>query len=178
MITMLIFNFCFPLINVLTGFEIAFKLPLTAYPVFYLLLGYYIHNEKPEWAKKTWLAVAGIVLSAGTIIAVRMQGGSLSSIMSYASPVAVMFTAGVFILFDRIEGNCSERIWKIDRLCFGVYLIHPLFIQFCYKFLRITPTGNSLYPVFSIVFALVFTGIAFIASWVMSLIKPLKRYVL
>ena len=175
---MLIFNFCLPLVNVLAGLEIAFKLPLTAYPVFYLLLGYYIHNEKPEWAGKTWIAVAGIFLSAGIIIAVRMRGGSLSSIMSYASPVAVMFTTGIFILFDQIKRNCSERVWKIDRLCFGVYLIHPLFIQFCYKFLHVTPTGNSLYPVLSIVFALAFTVIAFIASWVMSLIKPLKKYVL
>ena len=178
LITMLIFNFCLPLVNVLTGLEIAFKLPLTAYPVFYLLLGYYIHNEKPEWAGKTWIAVAGVFLSAGIIIAVRMRGGSLSSIMSYASPVAVMFTTGIFILFDQIKRNCSERVWKIDRLCFGVYLIHPLFIQFCYKFLHVTPTENSLYPVLSIVFALAFTVIAFIASWVMSLIKPLKKYVL
>ena len=178
MILMFIFNFCFPFINSLTELEIAFKLPLTTYPIFYLLMGYNIYNEKPEWLEKKWLAVAGVVVSSVIIIAVGVLGGSLAPIMSYSSPVAVLFTVSIFMLFDGIKKESTEILWKTDRLCFGVYLIHPLFIQFCYKFLYITPTGNSLYPILSIVFAAVFVVVAFIASWIMSLIKPLKKYVL
>ena len=178
MILMFIFNFCFPFINALTGLDIAFKLPLTTYPLFYLLMGYYIYNEKPEWAEKRWMAVAGVAVSAVIIIAVGVAGGSLAPIMSYSSPVAALFTVSIFMLFDGIKKEITEKLWKTDRLCFGVYLIHPLFIQFCYKFLHLTPTGNSLYPILSIVFAAVFVAIAFVTSWVMSLIKPLKKYVL
>ncbi len=178
MILMFIFNFCFPFINALTGLDIAFKLPLTTYPAFYLLMGYYIYNERPEWAERKWMAVAGIVISAVIIIAVGIARGPIESVMSYHSPVAVLFTVSIFMLFNGIKKESTERLWKTDRLCFGVYLIHPLFIQFCYKFLHIIPTGNSLYPVLSIAFAAAFVVIAFIASWVMSLIKPLKNYVL
>ncbi len=177
-IIIFIFNFCFPFINAMTGLNIAFKSPLTTYPIFYLLMGYYIYNEKPEWAEKKWMAVAGVVVSATIIITIGVTGGSLAPIMSYSSPVAVLFTVSIFMLFNGIQKESTERLWKTDRLCFGVYLIHPLFIQFCYKFLHITPTGNSLYPVLSIVFAAAFVVIAFFASWVMSLIKPLKKYVL
>lgn len=177
-ILLFIFNFCFPFINAMAGLDIAFTLPLTTYSLFYLLMGYYIHNKKPEWAKKKWMAIIGIVASGSVIIAVGLAGGSLAPIMSYSSPVAVMFTISIFILFQRIERPSTERLWKIDRLCFGVYLIHPLFIQFCFKYLKVLPTGNSLYPVISIVFAIVFIFISFIASWIMSLIKPMKKYIL
>ena len=173
-----LFNFCFPLVNALTGLDIAFELPLTTYPLFYILMGHVICNEKPSWVEKEWMAVCGIIVSVVVIVAVGLAGGSLGVVMSYSSPVAAMYTISVFMLFNRIHRPSTDRLWKVDRLCFGVYLIHPLFIQFCYKFLKIVPTGSSLYPVLSIVFAVMFIAVAFVASWMMSLIKPLKKYVL
>ncbi len=178
MLLLFIFNFCFPFINALTELDIAFKLPLTTYPLFYLLMGYFIYNEKPAWADKKWMAGIGVAISVIIIIASGIAGLPLGTIMSYSSPVAALFTVSIFMLFNRIQRQSTDILWKTDRLCFGVYLIHPLFIQFCYKYLHIVPTGNSLYPVLSVVFAAAFVVIAFIASWVMSLIKPLKKYVL
>ena len=61
LVLMFIFNFCFPFINALTGLSIAFTLPLTTYPLLYLLLGHFIFNEKPDWAKKIWLPVIGVI---------------------------------------------------------------------------------------------------------------------
>ena len=178
MILMFIFNFCFPMVNALTGLNIAFKLPVTTYPLFYLMLGHYIFNEKPTWAEKKWPAITGVLISATIIIVVGISRGPLESVMTYSSPVAVLFTMSIFMLFIRITKPCTERLWKVDRLCFGVYLIHPLFIQFCYKKLNIVPTGSSLFPLLSVLFAFAFVILAFAASWVMSLVKPLKKYVL
>lgn len=177
LVLMFVFNFCFPFMNDLLGLEIAFKLPVTTYPLFFLLVGHYIFNEKPAWADHTALAVAGTGMCVVIIILVGITGRSLATVMSYSSPVAAVFAMSIFSLFNKIHFPANQTVWRIDRLCFGVYLIHPLFIQFCYKFLHIVPIGNNTYPISSLVFAIGFTAIAFTASWVMSLIKPLKKYI-
>lgn len=178
LLILFVFNFCMPTINRLTGSSIAFKLPLTTYPLFYLLLGHVLYNERPQWVYRPWLAEAGIAICALTVLTVGISGGNLNIAMGYSSPVAALFAASVFLLFNRYEKPASQRVWELDRLCFGVYLIHPLFIQFVYKFLHIVPIGNGLYPVLSMLFALVFIAVSFGASWVMAQIKPLKKYVL
>lgn len=178
LILQFIFNFCIPSLNALTEMTIAFKIPLTTYPLFYMLLGYYIFYEKPDWAQKAWIAVSAVAASAIIIVVTGMSGAPLGIIMSYDSPIAVLLTVGVFMLFNKINHQSTARLWKIDRLCFGVYLIHPLFIQFCYKFLNVIPIRGELSMPLSILFAAGFVVISFGASWVMSKIKPLKKYVL
>ena len=178
LLILFVFNFCFPMVDTLAGTHIAFKLPLTTYPLFYLLLGHYFYNEKPQWTQAAWIPVAGTAVSVTVVLAVGIAGLPLGYVMDYSRPVCALFAASLFLLFNRIKKPASERVWALDRLCFGVYLIHTLFIQFVYKFLHITPIGTPLYPVLAVVFALVFTVLSFAASWVMAQIKPLKKYVL
>ena len=178
LLILFVFNFCVPMIDTLTGSHIAFKLPLTTYPLFYLLLGHYFYNEKPKWAEEAWIPVAGTAVSVTVVLTVGIAGLPLGYVMDYHRPVCALFAASMFLLFHKIRKPASGRIWALDRLCFGVYLIHPLFIQFVYKFLHITPIGTPLYPVLAVVFALGFATLSFAASWVMAQIKPLKKYVL
>lgn len=178
MVILFIYNFIFPFIDALMGSHIAFELPITTYPISYMLMGYYLLHEKPCIAENRWVPVAGIVVSSLVVVLVGLTRGPLTSIMSYSSPIAFVFAVSVFSTFSRIKKESTERLWKVDRLCFGAYLIHPLFIQFVYKFLHIVPTGNSLFPIWSFVFATVFVILSFFASWVMSLVKPLKKYIL
>lgn len=97
---------------------------------------------------------------------------------SYNSPLIAILASSIFILFERYNGYESNIIWKIDRLCFGVYLIHPLFIQFVYRFLKIIPVNFNTYPIITIMMFTFFTICAFLSSFIMRLIKPLKNYVL
>lgn len=176
---MLIFNFCIPLVNSLTELDIAFNYLLDSYPLFYLLLGYYVSHEQPKWMCKRWLMILGIVVSSTVIVLTGCIGGNLNVVMSYNSPVAVVLSASIFVLV--INSNIyqpSERLWKLDRLCFGTYLIHPLFIQFVYKFMNLTPLGTPFYLVLTMIYAIGFVVAGFAAAWVMSQIKPLKKYVL
>lgn len=178
LLILFVFNFCVPMIDTLTGSHIAFKLPLTTYPLFYLLLGHYFYNEKPKWAEEAWIPVVGTAVSVTVVLTVGIAGLPLGYAMDYNRPVCALFAASMFLLFNRIGKPASGRVWALDRLCFGVYLIHPLFIQLVYKFLHITPIGTPTYPVLSMVFALGFAALSFAASWVMAQIKPLKKYVL
>lgn len=178
LVVLFLFNFVFPFIDALTGVKIAFELPITTYPILYILMGYYAVYVNPRFVEKRWIVVGGITISSFVIILTGLTGSSLRSVMSYSSPVAFVFAVSMFAAFMCVKTESTEHLWKVDRLCFGVYLIHPLFIQFVYKFLHIIPTGSSLFPMWSFVFAAVFVILSFFASWVMSLIKPLKKYVL
>ena len=110
------------------------------------------------------------------------QGGfgiKLSSHLYSLSMILLLFSRKIEVLFERISDSKLYRgVVYIGSVSFGVYLIHPLFIQFVYKFLHIVPTGSSLFPIWSFLFAAVFIILSFLASWAMSLIKPLKKYVL
>lgn len=92
--------------------------------------------------------------------------------------IAVLSIA-VFCLFMGVKSDKIDFIWKIDRLCFGVYLIHPVFINFVYKFLKITPvTFDTFYPAMTFVFWIIFVIVSFVGVWIMYQIPILKKYIL
>ena len=85
----------------------------------------------------------------------------------------------VFVIFKSITIEGIERFWKVNRLCFAVYLIHPMFIQFTYRFLKVTPVKlTELYPIAAVAFFIEFVIVAFIEAWILNMIKPLRKYVL
>ena len=177
-ILLFIMNFCFPFVDKLAGTSIAFEIPIKTWPLFFVLSGYYLYNEIDNRNVSLIIPTIGIGISVLLIIIVNIMSETAVTIMSYNTPVNALFTISVFILFIRIRKESTDCLWKLDRLCFGAYLIHPLFIQFCYRYLHLVPTGNTFYPILTVVFACVFALLGFFASWVMSQIKPLKKYVL
>lgn len=177
LIILFIFDFCIPFLNSMLGLTIAFTLPIGTYAIFYVLLGKYLSDGYPKWLSNpavTGSAVACIVI---LVSVVSMSNGPVGILMNYTSPVNAVCTISVYSMFSKVRYECSERMWRIDRLCFGVYLIHPVFIHFTYKFLGVTPIV-SWYPIAILLFTIVFTALSFFGAWVMSLIKPLRKYVL
>lgn len=187
LIVLFIFNFCIPWVNQLFKCEIAFSVPITSFSVFYVLTGKYLVDEIPGWLKNKKCNVVGFIILISINIIINIvtypNGGDF---LGYDSPVIAIMAIIVFVTI-RMElkaGNCNtnkwllsvDKLWKIDRLCFMVYLIHPLFINFIYKFLGFTPLlFEKLYMVMSIVFFLIFVMLSFTASWIMSLIKPIRK---
>lgn len=91
----------------------------------------------------------------------------------------VVISALVFVLFKGADIKSGDKLWYMDRLCFGVYLVHPLFINFVYKFLKISPVdAGKGYPLAVVAFWTFFVVCSFAVSWLIYLIKPLKKYVL
>lgn len=170
-------NFCIPLLNNLLGISIAFEVSVGTY-VFYALLGRYLVQYETIWRKKLLVSIAQIaavvVLAAGASAA----HGPLEALFAYTSPVNVCLSAGVFSLFMVKDKPVAAGMWRVDRLCFGVYLIHPVFIHFTYKFLRVRSLNAVLYPVQIILFTVIFTALSFAGAWILSLVKPLKKYIL
>lgn len=175
-----VFCFCIPFINEWTGLALAFTTPFGSYVVFYVLLGYYMSDPQNRSGKTVVPgSIAGLCAATVLTILASALRGSSDAMMSYSSPVNVLASISVYCLGMKSDTReCGEKLWKLDRLCFGVYLIHPLFIQFAYKFLRITPVEYDSWVLLMFVFGAAFITLGFFASWVMSLIKPMKKYLL
>lgn len=175
-----VFDFIIPAVSFFTGKAIEFSIPFT-YPIFYFLTGHYISINKPViLCHKNFNVIAILIMSA--LIAVFVYTGVPLALLGNSGPMTAIISIFIFSSFTICENKWknvnSDLVWKFDRLCFGVYLIHPVFIQFAYRFLKLTPASFEMYYLAIIPFFIIFTVCSFFASWVMSLIKPLKKYIL
>lgn len=176
LVAMFVFLIIFPTIRRMTGLRIAFIIPI-GYSVFYLLMGYYL-MYRVEW-KAGWTALCGIGAITALLVAFAYTDFMPSVWTYYDNALIAVEAILIFLLFKGIDRRCGERLWSIDRLCFAVYLIHPVFIHFSYRFLKITPcSAGDAYAIAAIGFCMLFAGCSFACSWILNRIKPLREHVL
>ena len=175
-----IFNFVVKSVDKILGATIAFEIPIAGFAVFYVLAGRYITIIKSWLLDKKHFCI-GVIVFAIVVVAI----GSIcyypksKEFLGYNSPMIAVLSIAVFCLFMGVKSDKIDFIWKIDRLCFGVYLIHPVFINFVYKFLKITPvTFDTFYPAMTFVFWIIFVIVSFVGVWIMYQIPILKKYIL
>lgn len=177
---LLIFDFAAYVLDRTTKTHIAFTVP-AAYPVFYFLMGHYLTEGTPKLLRSRAACAAIILGTGGVITAARVFGKPRLAVLNdYQSPLNALAACAAFALFAKMDlpDRWGEKLWKLDRLCFGVYLVHPVFIHFAYRFLGVTPLSFGSYPAATLLFFMAFTALSFFASWVMGLIPPLKKYIL
>lgn len=179
LILLFIACFIFPVIEKISDVNIAFKIHIS-YSIFYLVLGYRLSLNKKSFS--CTLLIPVIILLTGLILVSDIYGFS-QYLSDYNSPIIALLAVSVYMLLEKIkfDGNnvkACNTIWTLDRLCFGAYLVHPVFIQFTYRFLKVVPTDFNLYGFMIALFFVIFTLASFLVSWIMHKIKPLKKYVL
>lgn len=178
LLVMFVFNCVFPFISQITGIGIAFNLPATSCYLFYFLMGHYLTVYRPGWANSMPLAIGGVILCVSLIVvACAAQYASLNAVAAYNSFVTALLAICIFNLFQWIKREVSKTCWALDRLTFGVYLIHPVLIHLLYRVLKLTPTG-ALYPVKTLAVTGLVAAAAYALSWALMKIPPLKKYVL
>lgn len=124
--------------------------------LFYYLCGYLFaagnveerggrRQKQPEWASRNRLRLCGAVLLLllfGGMAASRIVG-SYRVQMAYNYPFTVAASLLLMWLLGEGEDKIPEKnrtpLQKAGALCFGVYLVHPVFANIYYKFLCITP---------------------------------------
>lgn len=174
-IIMFIYNFIFVKLSLILKINIAFTLPFT-YVLMYLLLGYYLENKKTILNNTSYLIL--IINIPLAIILSKSYSENIMNLYAYDSPLVALVAISLFSLFkNKIKNNDNKIIWSLDRLCFGVYLIHPLFIQFVYRYLKITPLNYSPTKLSFIAFTILFTLVSFTGSFIMSKIKYLNKII-
>lgn len=185
----------------------------------YYLCGYFfaVREVCVDKGRNVWLTTAVAVLALGMILSRTLAGFSIQMAYNYpftvllavllfaagqtggwraaalaASPVAG--TPGVDI---STAGEEQERLkhripWQeAGALSFAVYLVHPVYVNLLYKFVKITPftvleqcgvqsvaAGHAVLILLLAVFCLVVLALATATAWVLRKIPVLRKYVL
>ena len=76
-------------------------------------------------------------------------------VYGYATPVVICLASALFLLFKSLNMNWNIAN-KLAPYCLGIYLMHPVFINFVYKFLNINE--EMVVPILNFIgFFLLFT---------------------
>lgn len=147
-----------------------------------------------------WL-MAAAVLMMGMILSRTLAGFSIQ--MAYNYPFTVLLAVLLFAAewngrrdgaaSTAREKNRTHRIpWQeAGALSFAVYLVHPVYVNLLYKFVKITPftvleqcgvqsvvAGHAVLILLLAVFCLVVLALATATAWVLRKIPVLRKYVL
>lgn len=151
----------------------------------YFVIGFYL--SKKDFIKRTRI----ILYTIGTIAMLFIIG--MSSIMSLAnekpinthyanhsiavmlSSVAVFVFAKYNIFTEKPSLKSEKALIKASKYTFGVYLIHPIFINLIHNVFGITATTVSPIVTIPIFSATVFL-LSFLASAVLNQIPVVKKY--
>lgn len=164
-----LFSSLIPFFEQLTDFDLGFTYPFSGIYLLYYILGYYFlkyGKVSPRLTSVTALLTAGFLIADMAFLKLFR--------VSYDSPLIVLLTVCLFLTAANSGVHVS---WMSSHrnLCFGIYLIHPVFLNLFYKYLSITPLNFGYGGI------LIFWAAAFLfslaGSWVMQKIPLLKKYV-
>lgn len=155
--------------------------------------------ESRAW--NVWLKAAVAVLALGMILSRTLAGFSIQ--MAYNYPFTVLLAVLLFATgwnggrngaaSAAREKNRIHRIpWQeAGALSFAVYLVHPVYVNLLYKFVKITPftvleqcgvqsvaAGQVVLILLLAAFCLVVLALATATAWVLRKIPVLRKYVL
>ena len=168
-------------------------------------------GENTEWCGETqnvesrawnvWLTAAVAVLALGMILSRTLAGFSIQ--MAYNYPFTVLLAVLLFAAGWNGGGDGAalaarekDRIHRIPwqeagTLSFAVYLVHPVYVNLLYKFVKITPftvleqcgvqsvaAGQAVLILLLAAFCLVVLALATATAWVLRKIPVLRKFVL
>jgi surface polysaccharide O-acyltransferase-like enzyme len=182
-----IFTSIIPSLESVLPYKFGIYVPINSVYVFYLLLGYYVHYNEVEIKDGVLFGLIMIyVLYAGFMPLNRsfvlLENGGHLILTGYNSPIVVMATFCIFCFFRQRnktdKGLRFNRIMDITApLCFGIYLIHPLFINFLYKFANFSPERYPLI-IIAIVTIIMTILLSICFGYLARKIKIIRTYIL
>ena len=175
LVLLFIMSSLFPTLNHL-GVGITPWMIITPPFIFIYMLGYWLCWKAPRKIVDNKLALAIVTLSCLAIIVVKCYHDLSFDYFGQADMVRICWGATVFLWFRSFDVN-----WRLaNRLvpyCFGIYLMHPVFINFTYKYLNVET--EMVTPVLNFFgFFLLFTLLSFISTFVLMKIPFMKKHVL
>lgn len=169
----------------------------------YYLCGYLfaVREVCVDKGRNVWLTAAVAVLALGMVLSRTLAGFSIQ--MAYNYPFTVLLAVLLFAAGWNGGGDGAalaarekDRIHRISwqeagALSFAVYLVHPVYVNLLYKFVKITPftvleqcgvqsvaAGQAVLILLLAAFCLVVLALATATAWVLRKIPVLRKFVL
>lgn len=158
----------------------------------YYLCGYFfaVREVCVDKGRNVWLTAAVAVLALGMILSRTLAGFSIQ--MAYNYPFTVLFAVLLFAAGWNGSIKKNRIPWQeAGALSFAVYLVHPVYVNLLYKFVKITPftvleqcgvqsvaAGQAALILLLAAFCLVVLALATATAWVLRKISVLRKYVL
>jgi surface polysaccharide O-acyltransferase-like enzyme len=181
MLVLFIFSSIIPVIDNIFSIKIGFYVPVTSICVFYLFLGHFIHYYKFELDNKIILVISILYIIfclLAPIIGIEHPNGLLAKYATIDNPIVIMISVSIFCFIRQNENNENNKVFEfLSPLCFGIYLIHQLFLNILYKYFHITPEKYPLTMVI-IVTSLLTMILSLIFSFYARKIEIIKKYLL
>lgn len=161
-----IFTILVPTVSKLFQVEVYSFVPASAYCVFYYLLGYDLSRRQLKTSIKWLLLLVGILGFAGMLL-LKLQGLNVSK--EGDNLFVALYSAGIFsfCIDNRFleQQSKNKMVQSFSRCSFGIYILHPVFLNILYKGLNIFP---NMLPVF--IGELLFWLIGFVGAYIMTLV--------
>lgn len=158
-------------------------LPQVSVYLFYLLLGYSV--ERWNFSLPNKISIFGLVIFTLYVCLIQlnpislMQDNASLKTLGNESPLVVLAAFSIFSLCKSFSRAQTENKFTsfLSPLTFGIYVIHPVAVNFCYKLFHLTPDRMPL--ALSLCSALIITIIFSVAgTWMLRKIPFVKKYLL
>lgn len=96
-----------PFFSEITGFDLGIQFPIASVYLFHMLLGYWIDTGVISWDNRT----SGLIIAACSLLLIVasyfdvMRDSAIKYMGSYSSPVMIIFSAALFILYKNMENR-------------------------------------------------------------------------
>lgn len=173
LVLMFVISSLFPTMNAMGAGLTSWMIISTPY-IFIYMLGYWLCWKAPQKIVDNKTALMVVALFCLAVIVAKCYYGF--NYYGYADPITICLAAVLFLLFRSFNVNWKFANW-IAPYCFGIYLVHNVFINFAYKFLKIET--ETVVPILNFVgFFLLFTLLSLASTYILMKIPFMKKHVL
>ena len=138
------------------------------------MLGYWLCWKAPQKIVGNKTAVIVVALFCLAVIVAKCYYSF--NYYGYADPVTICLASTLFLLFRSFNVNWKFANW-ITPYCFDIYLVHNVFINFAYKFLKIET--EAVVPILNFIgFFLLFTLLSLASTYILMKIPFMKKHIL
>jgi surface polysaccharide O-acyltransferase-like enzyme len=177
LLVLFVFTGLIPAVENIFAFKFGFYIPICSVYVFYFLLGHYIHEYNVSINRKILSCFGILYLVCAALPPINSAYGQvLEAVCWGGGGVTVLITLTIFCY---IRQNCKSGVvyGALSPLCFGIYLVHMLFLNFFYRVLKFTPENYPLLLAAPVMLAVV-TLLSAAFSYFTRKIKIVRKYIL
>ena len=178
LISGIVFLSIVPTFEAYTEFKIGVVFPVSIIYPLYMLLGYWVDKEICKLKRKNCIFIFVSCLFALIALSVLQQHFNYSRMYAaYNSPLILLFAVCIFGLIRNSVFRENKLILELDKLSFGVYIIHMFWINLAYKFLKINPLtfSNPLVGLLGLFIAV--SCLSIISSYIMKRIPFINKII-